>query len=122
MKMSPAPTRPVPIIVGGHARVALARAAKFDGWISANTDFETLRTLIGQLNELRAQQGTDKRSDYEIHAYDKDAQTLDDFRRLRDLGVTDICATPWNVYQPTLSLQDKLDNLRRFGDEVIAKY
>jgi hypothetical protein len=50
------------------------------------------------------------------------ARTLDDFRRLRDLGVTDICATPWNVYQAGLKLQDKLDNLRRFGDEIIAKY
>jgi len=122
MKMSPAPTKPVPIIVGGHAKVALARAARHDGWISANTDFDTLRSLIQQLNELRAQYGTLKRSDYEIHAYDMHATTLDDFRRLRDLGVTDICATPWNVYQGALSLQDKIDNLRRFGDEIIAKY
>jgi probable F420-dependent oxidoreductase len=122
MKMSPAPSKPVPIIVGGHAKVALARAAKHDGWISANTDFDTLRTLIGQLNEQRAQQGTLQRPDYEIHAYDMNARTLDDFRRLRDLGVTDICATPWNVYQAGLKLQDKLDNLRRFGDEIIAKY
>lgn len=123
MKMSPVPTKPVPIVIGGHAKVALARAARLgDGWISANTDFETLRTLIGQLNELRKQYGTDQRGDYEIHAYDMNARTLDDFRRLRDIGATDICTTPWNVYQGSLSLQDKLDGVRRFGEEIIAKY
>jgi alkanesulfonate monooxygenase SsuD/methylene tetrahydromethanopterin reductase-like flavin-dependent oxidoreductase (luciferase family) len=123
MKMLPVPSAPVPIIIGGHAKVALARAARLgDGWISANTDFATLRSLIQQLNGLRAEHGTLARTDYEIHAYDMNAKSLDDFRRLCELGVTDICTTPWNVYQPTLSLQDKIDNLHRFGAEIIAKF
>lgn len=122
MKMSPAPTRPVPILIGGHAKVALARAARIgDGWISANTDFPTLQTLIGQLHELRAQYGTSNRADYEIHAMDQTAAGIDDYRRLRDIGVTDSCAVPWNVYDASLDLQGKIDGLRRFGDEIIAK-
>lgn len=123
MKMSPAPSKPVPILVGGHAKPALARAARIgDGWISANTDFATLQTLIGQLNALRADYGTDKRADYEIHGMDQAAQTLDDFKRLRDIGVTDACAVPWNVYQAGgIDLQGKLDGIRRFGEAIIAK-
>jgi alkanesulfonate monooxygenase SsuD/methylene tetrahydromethanopterin reductase-like flavin-dependent oxidoreductase (luciferase family) len=122
MKMSPVPSKPVPIIVGGHAKPALVRAAKSgDGWISANTDFASLEALIKQLNQFRAEFGTLQRGDYEIHAYDNDARDLDAFRRLRDIGVTDICTTPWNVYEANLPVQDKIDAIRRFGDEIIAR-
>ena len=49
MKMNPVPAKPVPIIVGGHSRPALARAARLgDGWVSANTDFATLQSLIAE--------------------------------------------------------------------------
>jgi probable F420-dependent oxidoreductase len=122
MKMNPVPPKPVPVIVGGHSKPALARAARLgDGWVSANTDFETLKGLIGQLNALREQFGTSDRADYEIHGLDQAATTLDEFRRLRDIGVTDACSAPWSM-DPNATLQVQLDAIRRFGDEVIAKF
>ena len=122
MKMLPVPTKPVPILIGGHARVALKRAARIgDGWISANTDFATLQTLVGELNALRAEYGTLDKPDYEIHVMDQTAGSVADFQRLRDIGATDLCAVPWNVYDASLNLQGKIDGLRRFGDEIIAK-
>lgn len=122
MKMLPVPTKPVPILIGGHAKVALKRAARIgDGWISANTDFATLQTLVGELNTLRAEYGTLNKPDYEIHVMDQGATTVAEFQRLRDLGATDLCAVPWNVYDASLDLQGKIDGLRRFGDEIIAK-
>jgi len=121
MKMSPAAT--VPILIGGHTKPALARAARIgDGWISANVDFDTLQGLIEQLNALRAEHGTLQRDDFEIHGFDINARTLDDMRRVRDLGVTDMCVSAWNVYETHLSLQQKLDGIRRFGDEYIGKF
>ena len=41
MKMFPVPSRPVPIIIGGHSQPALKRAARLgDGWVSANTTLQ----------------------------------------------------------------------------------
>jgi probable F420-dependent oxidoreductase len=123
IKMNPVPSRPIPILIGGHAKPALMRAARIgDGWMSANSDYETLKTMIAQLNAFRAEFGTLQRGDYEIHAFDIAANDIDSLRRLRDLGVTDICATPWNVYDSKLDAQGKLDGIRRFGDEIIAKF
>jgi probable F420-dependent oxidoreductase len=123
MKMSPVPTAPLPILVGGHAVPALRRAAiSGDGWISANSDFESLQQMIGQLNELRREHGTDKRADFEIHAFDMHARTLDDYRRLGELGVTDICVTPWNPYDPALDRAKKLARIERFSETVIQRW
>jgi probable F420-dependent oxidoreductase len=121
MKMKPVPKQPVPIVVGGHSRPALDRAARLgDGWISANTDFATLAAMIGQLQELRRQHGTAGRQDFEIHGMDVAAHTVADFRRLRDLGVTDAVTVPWSM-DPAVTLPMQLDAIKRFGAEVIAK-
>ncbi|MBS0378934.1 MAG: TIGR03619 family F420-dependent LLM class oxidoreductase [Proteobacteria bacterium] len=120
MKMNPVPSRPVPIIVGGHSKPALQRAARLgDGWVSANTDFATLKSLLAELAGLRAAAGTAGRADFEIHGFDVAAQQPDDFRRLAELGVTDACVAPWG-FDPAATLQAQLDAIRRFGDAVIA--
>ena len=119
VKLSPSPSQPVPILIGGHARPALRRAARLgDGWISANSDHETLRALIAQLDEFRRQYP--QRTEFEIHALDSNLRSLDDCKRLAELGVTDICVTPWNPYKSDLSLQDKLDAIDRFASEIIV--
>ena len=121
MKMFPVPTRPVPILIGGHSKPALQRAARLgDGWIAANTDFETLKALLQQLAQLRREHGTDARKDFEIHGFDVAAQTPADFRRLGELGVTDACVAPWG-FDPSTPLQGQLDGLRRFGETVISR-
>ena len=116
MKLNPVPDHPVPILYGGHSKAALSRAARLcDGWISANVDTDTLRTLIGRLNEFRAEHGTLDRKDFEIHVMDVMAHTLDDYRRLADLGATDVVAGFATEGQAVL------DDIRRFGEKIIAK-
>ncbi|MEP5763214.1 MAG: TIGR03619 family F420-dependent LLM class oxidoreductase [Halieaceae bacterium] len=120
VKLSPVPATPVPILIGGHARPALRRAARLgDGWISANTDLETLQSLIDQLGEFRAEY--DSPESFEIHALDSNLRSVEDCQQLAQLGVTDICVTPWNPYQPQLSLDDKLAAIDRFANTIIAK-
>ena len=79
----------------------------------------TCRQVIAQLNAFREDYGS--REDFEIHALDSKLRSIDDCRRLAELGVTDICVTPWNPYDPSLSLGDKLRGIEQFAERVIAK-
>ena len=116
IKLNPVPDRPVPILYGGHSKAALARAARLcDGWISANADTDTLKAMIGQLTALRERYGTLGRPDFEIHVMDVTASTADDYRRLADLGATDMVAGFVSEGQ------EMIDNVRRFGEKIIAK-
>lgn len=116
IKLNPVPDRPVPILYGGHSKAALVRAARLcDGWISANADTDALKAMIGQLNALRERYGTLNRRDYEIHVMDVTASTADDYRRLADLGATDMVAGFASEGQ------EMIDNVRRFGEKIITK-
>jgi probable F420-dependent oxidoreductase len=124
IKMSPAPTRPVPILIGGHHEAALRRAAiSGDGWLHGGGDPDALTGLLERLAELRRQHGTDG-TPFEIHVISLDAYSPHGVRRLEELGVTDVIVGfrwPYVVEQDTESLQTKIDSLRRFSDDVIAK-
>ncbi|RLQ22853.1 TIGR03619 family F420-dependent LLM class oxidoreductase [Seongchinamella sediminis] len=122
-KLSPAPTAPVPILVGGHSKPALRRAAQLgDGWVSANSDYETLKEILAALAEFRQQYGTDERTQFEVHAFDVTARSMDDYQRLEALGVTDICVNPWNPYDPAITLEKKLAGIEGFAEKTISQY
>src|SRR6476661_4158898 len=71
-KMSPAPTQPIPILVGGHADAALRRAARLDGWMHGGGSApEELDRLIKQVKQYREEEG--KTDPFEIHAISMDA-------------------------------------------------
>ena len=119
LQMSPVPTAPVPIYVGGMTPLALRRAAQDRG-----------RLDLGQRHHRRA--GRDHRAaarrpdaqgrtteGFEIKVVATDAFDLDGFKRLRDLGVTDAITQPWWFYggDPN-ALTTKVDSVRRFADEI----
>ena len=61
---------------------------------------------------------------FETHVISLDAYSPDGVHRLEELGVTDAIVGfrwPYGIEQDTESLQTKIDNLRRFADDVIAK-
>ena len=123
IKISPTPTEPLPILVGGHAPAALRRAARSDGWLHGGGDPEDLPGLLQRLDRLRQEEGTSDRP-FEVHVISLDAYSVDGIRRLEEQGVTDVIVGfrwPYAVGPDTEVLQTKLDNLRRFADEVIAK-
>jgi probable F420-dependent oxidoreductase len=124
VKMSPTPTKPVPILIGGHGEAALRRAAVMgDGWMHGGGDPAELPGLLARLAELRAEAGRSSDS-FETHVISLDAFTLDGVRRLEDQGVTDVIVGfrwPYVVGPDIEPLQAKIDSLRRFADTVIAK-
>jgi alkanesulfonate monooxygenase SsuD/methylene tetrahydromethanopterin reductase-like flavin-dependent oxidoreductase (luciferase family) len=123
IKISPTPTEPLPILVGGHAPPALRRAARSDGWLHGGGDPADLPGLLERLGQLRQDEGTSDRP-FEIHVISLDAYTADGISRLEEQGVTDVIVGfrwPYAVGPDTEVLQTKIDNLRRFADDVIAK-
>ena len=123
IKISPTPSEPLPILVGGHATPALRRAARSDGWLHGGGDPEDLPGLLGRLRQLREEEGTSDRP-FEVHVISLDAYSVDGIRRLEEQGVTDVIVGfrwPYAVGPDSEGLQIKLDNLRRFADEVMAK-
>ncbi|WP_368615799.1 TIGR03619 family F420-dependent LLM class oxidoreductase [Mycobacterium tuberculosis] len=121
-KMTPAPTQPIPILVGGHADAALRRAARADGWMHGGGDPDELDRLIARVKRLREEAG--KTSPFEIHVISLDGFTVDGVKRLEDKGVTDVIVgfrVPYTMGPDTEPLQTKIRNLEMFAENVIAK-
>jgi len=122
-KMSPAPTQPIPILVGGHADVALRRAARLDGWMHGGGNSpEELDRLIARVNKFREEEG--KTGPFEIHVISMDAYTMDGIKRLEDKGVTDAIVGfryPYIIGPDPEPLEKKIRNLERFAEKVISK-
>jgi alkanesulfonate monooxygenase SsuD/methylene tetrahydromethanopterin reductase-like flavin-dependent oxidoreductase (luciferase family) len=122
IKINPVPKKPIPILLGGHAPVAMRRAARIaDGWISANVPYEALKPLVAQLQQIRRDEGNPSRP-FEIHGFDIDIVDVATARRSQDLGVTDAQILPWLQQGMNPTLAEKLDSIKRFGDEVISKF
>ena len=126
IQMTPAPTRPIPILVGGHAEKALRRAARLgDGWMHAGGDLGALKEMIDRLQVLRREYGRDK-EDFEIHAISLDPSALktsssDGIRQLEELGVTNTIVSFHNPYaKKARTIEQKVDEIREYGEKVIG--
>jgi alkanesulfonate monooxygenase SsuD/methylene tetrahydromethanopterin reductase-like flavin-dependent oxidoreductase (luciferase family) len=120
--MSPAPSEPVPVYVGGHTEPALRRAARTgDGWTSAMIRFDDLRGVIDRLSALRAEYG--RTGPFEIQAVCVNRFGVDGYRAQADIGVTDAIVVPWVFYGVGLDgpIEAKKDGMKRFADEIMGR-
>jgi probable F420-dependent oxidoreductase len=122
LEMLPAPTERVRISVGGTSDAALRRAARNDGWVSDLHTMDELTDIRRRIDGFREECG---RSDQPFSVYGslKDAWDLDGYRRAADAGVTHLVTMPWYFYAgPEADLAGKLDGIKRFADDIIAKW
>jgi alkanesulfonate monooxygenase SsuD/methylene tetrahydromethanopterin reductase-like flavin-dependent oxidoreductase (luciferase family) len=114
----------VPVLVGGHSKLALSRAARLgDGWMHGGGDAEELARMMAEITAQRRELGRDDEP-FEVHAISLDAYTPDGIERLAAAGVTDVIVGFRDAYQPgpdTQTLDEKLTALHWYADEVIAK-
>ena len=78
----------------------------------------------GLPRDLGGPRGDHSPGGYQLHVISLDAYTVDGVRRLEEQGVTDVIIGfrwPYVTGQDTEPLSRKLDSLRRFADDVIAK-
>jgi probable F420-dependent oxidoreductase len=124
IKQTPAPTEPIPILVGGHSDAALRRAVRRgDGWMHAGGDGEELDLLLDKLKKFRAEEGVADQP-FEIHAISYDAYSVDGVKRLQDKGITDLIVgfrVPYIKGPDTEPLDKKIEHLEKFAESVIAK-
>ncbi len=124
IKITPVPTEPIPLLVGGHGEAALRRAARDgDGWVHGGGDPEDLPGLLRRLAELREEEGTSGRP-FEVHVISMDGFSVEGVRRLEEQGVTDVIVGfrwPYEVGPDIEPLSDKIDKLRWFAETVIQK-
>lgn len=132
IKMVPPVTKPVPILTGGHAPPSLRRAATMaDGWIAPATGVsdDRLGEMLDYLQKERFAMG---RSDtpFDVHvSYDFNSETtpegaLERFKRLEDLGVTDVRIAlrrrPY-ITDPADQLAGMLEDLDEFTTTILSK-
>ncbi|MDT4911411.1 MAG: hypothetical protein QOC66_539 [Pseudonocardiales bacterium] len=124
IKISPTPTEPIPLLVGGHADRALRRAVvRGDGWMHGGGRPEELDELLTKLADVRKGEGLENQR-FEIHVISLDAYTVDGIKRLEDRGVTDVIVgfrLPYIVGPDTEPLATKIEHLNRYAENVIAK-
>jgi probable F420-dependent oxidoreductase len=120
VKISPVPSDPIPIWVGGHSPAALRRAALYaDGWIGVDYKLDEAEDVLGRLNHSleRAKRAGEP---FDIILALWAHIDADLCNRFADLGVTGLLCAPWMFVKET-DIGSRVDAVKRFADDVIAK-
>lgn len=122
MQMQPAPSKPVPIWMGGENAAALRRAGRYsDGWSGSGQTYAEAVRVLETIGAHRREAGREDEPFDAIVPFVEDV-SADQRAHLVELGMTGTVSYPFPyMVGPDATLQEKLDYLRRYGDEVIAK-
>ena len=121
LRMSPAPSASIPILIGGVSPAALRRASHLgDGWLGSGHTPDEAAEILQELGKLREQAGRSGEP-FEAIVPLVVPPDFDTLRRLAELGASGTVHYPF-VYTvgPGAALEQKLDVMKRFGDEVIG--
>jgi hypothetical protein len=88
--------------------------------MSAGGTVEENKAMVETIQAFRKEYGTDGKP-FQIHAGVMDSSDVDSMKRMVEMGATHIFTAPWDVYNPFLTREEKIDAVKRFGDTVIAK-
>ncbi len=120
-RMRPVPSEPTTLLIGGHTKPALKRAAvKGDGWMCAGTTTPQLAEYIEQINALRAEYGTADKA-FRIYTGSADGFSPEGIQGLEAIGVTDLVVGFRDLYaqEPDRSLDEKIEMLNQYAQGLI---
>ena len=124
MQITPAPSKPVPMLIGGHSKPALRRAAlRADGFIHAGGTSDELTALIDEIDGYRKEYGRDHLP-FEYQSMGAEAFSLDGVKKLEDIGVSEAVVGFRNAYDgtpDTQTLDEKIGQMNWFADTIIQK-
>jgi len=131
LMMEPAPSKQVPIWVGGHSKAAIRRAATFgDGWIGNAYPVDEAEVRVAEMREALHHAGrADEQFEIIIGLYA--LPTPDVVERAAEMGVTGLLCVPWFTddrdddsgvagAQRGTELQRKIDLTYAFAERYIS--
>jgi probable F420-dependent oxidoreductase len=125
IKLCPVPTEKVPLLVGGHAKPALRRAARLgDGWISAGSTIEELSTMIDFIEAHRKELKRDHLP-FEYQAMTAEAYSDEGLHKLANIGITEVIiafSNPYDGAPDTQTVEEKIGMINWYAQNVIEPY
>ena len=125
IKLCPTPSKPVPILVGGHSNLALKRAARIgDGWISAGLSLDDTKIMIDRINQYRTEFGTNGHRSFQYQVMGEAAYSSDGIKQLEDIGATEVIVAFRNAYEggaDNRTLESMIAEINWYAEEVIHK-
>jgi alkanesulfonate monooxygenase SsuD/methylene tetrahydromethanopterin reductase-like flavin-dependent oxidoreductase (luciferase family) len=124
LQIAPVPRAPVPVYIGGLVEPVLRRAARiadgYIGWENPRCSLEEAALIIRRIEGYRRDyERAGSPFEYKFMPYHASPEVR---ARLADAGVTDLICAPWiATHGPGAGLAERLDAVRRFGDEVISR-
>ncbi|MDE0886508.1 MAG: LLM class F420-dependent oxidoreductase [Myxococcota bacterium] len=117
---NPAPSKPVPIAIGGASNAALKRAARLgDGWCGAGNSPEEAEEILRKLASLREEAGRENEP-FEAIVPLTTEPNPDVLKHLSDLGATGTVSYPFSyTVGPDATLEQKFDAMKQFAEYVI---
>ncbi len=121
--MYPMPGGPIPIWIGGKSNVALARAARNDGWLGMNYDLDEIDVLLARLHDARSRAhdaGVDPARPFETMVIPNAIPTPRLSDDLAAKGVSSTVCMPWSLGDPAgASVGAKIDAMAAFAKTFI---
>lgn len=117
---APQPTAKVPIYIGGASAPAIRRAAKYDGWMGAGNTLEEAEEILRTIGSMRQENGKSGEP-FDAMVPLLASPSVDDYKRLSELGLTSIPHTPFRyVFGDRSSIDDKKRLMETFAKEAIS--
>ena len=124
MQLTPVPSEPVPMLIGGHSKPALKRAAlRGDGFIHAGGTADDLKILLDEINIYRKEYDRDHLP-FEVQSMGAEAFSLDGLKKLEEIGVGEAIIgfrNPYDGSPDTQTLEEKIGQINWFAENIIHK-
>lgn len=122
VRMSPVPSAPIPIYIGGMSAAAMRRAARLgDGWLGAGQTPEQAVESMAHLKRLCAEAGRASEP-FDMVVPVTVPPDVDTLRRLEDAGMGGTVSYPFSVaLGPRSTVDQKRAYLEQYADRIISK-
>ena len=119
LSLAPAPSEPIPILLGGHSEVARRRAARIaGGWIGGAYAASEVPALIGELHGYLADAGREP-AGFEISLALREPPTAELLDDLAGHGLDGIWLPAWAPAGPDSPVEAKIEASAAFAEMVI---